>query len=392
MVIMITIGIDIAKENHYACVMDNRTGEVLIEPFEFKNNKEGFNNLLSAINPFKDYIVGFEDTGHYGDNLLFFLLSDGFKVGLINPITIEMKRKSKLKTAKNDKLDTLLIAQALIHKDEYRLVNIETYHLRDLKKLTRHHHDLKEDLNVYKNRLQKSIDLVFPEFNKLFGSKYGVTYMNLLERFGSAETISKTDMRVLRKAITLKGSGKPVSFTAEELKALATNSIGEKSLASEFQVKHLIMTIRLMEEQVKEVDAKIKELSMQLNSPITSIPGIGTFSGMSILSEYGDINKFDSAAKLISFAGVAPYVFESGQFAAGRTSITKKGNPYLRKTLYQIALPVIRYNPVFYKYYTLKRHQGKSHRCALGHVVRKLLRIIYHLVSNDILFDEINLN
>ena len=388
---MITIGIDIAKENHFACVLNNQSGELIIEPFTFKNNKEGFNKLASTIDPFKDYIVGFEDTGHYGDNLLFFLLNNNFKVGLINPITIKMKRKSKLKTAKNDKLDTMLIAQALIHKDEYRLVTMKTYHLSELKKLTRHHHDLKEDLNVYKNRLQKSIDLVFPEFNSLFGSKYGVTYMRLLERFRSAHTISKTDIRTLRKALEPVGNGRSVSFSAEELKELASNSIGEKSSSSEFQVKHLIGSIQMMEEQIVEVDAKIKELSDQLNSPITSIPGIGTFSGMSILSEYGDISRFDSAAKLISFAGVAPYVIESGQFEAARTYITKKGNPYLRKTLYQIALPVIRFNPVFYEYYTLKRNQGKSHRCALGHVVRKLLRVIYHLVSNDILFDETKL-
>ncbi len=388
---MITIGIDIAKENHYACVLDNQSGEVLVEPFEFKNNKEGFNKLASTIERFKNYLVGFEDTGHYGDNLLFFLLENGFRVGLINPITIEMKRKSKLKTAKNDKLDTMLIAQALVHKDEYRLVDMKTYHLRELKKLTRHHHDIKEDLNVYKNRLQKSIDLVFPEFNSLFGSKYGVTYMRLLECFRSAHTISKTDIRTLRKALEPIGQGRPVSFTAEDLKELAINSIGEKSFSSEFQVKHLVDTIQMMEEQIAEVDAKIKELSDQLNSPITSIPGIGTFSGMSILSEYGDISRFDSAAKLISFAGVAPYVIESGQFEAARTYITKKGNPYLRKTLYQIALPVIRFNPIFHKYYTLKRNQGKSHRCALGHVVRKLLRVIYHLVSNDIIFDETKL-
>ena len=388
---MITIGIDIAKGNHCACVFDTQTGTVLIEPFMFNNNKAGFNKLLETIKPFKAALVGFEDTGHYGDNLLFFLLHHRFSVGLINPITIEMKRKSKLKTAKNDKLDALLIAQTLIHQDEYRLVDMESYHLRELKKLTRHHHDLKEDLNVYKNRLQKSIDLVFPEFNSLFGLKYGVTYMLLLERFGSAHTISNTDIRTLKRALIHDGAGKHVSFTAEQLKELALNSIGEESLTSELQIKHLVMTIRLMEAQVNEVDAKIKELSDQLNSPITSIPGIGSFSGMSILSEYGDMSKFDSPAKLISFAGVAPYVFKSGQFEATRTAITKKGNPYLRKTLYQIALPVIRFNPVFYQYYTLKRAQGKSHRCALGHVVRKLLRIIYHLITNDVLFDQTKL-
>ena len=215
--------------------------------------------------------------------------------------------------------------------------------------------------------------------------------MHLLKLFGSAHTISNTDIRTLRKALLPQGGGRTVSFSAEELKTLAINSIGEESIASELQVKHLVDTIQMMEKQVIEVDAKIKELSTKLNSPITSIPGIGIFSGMSILSEYGDISRFDSSAKLISYAGVAPYVFESGQFEVQRTSITKKGNPYLRKTLYQIALSVIRFNPVFYKYYTLKRNQGKSHRCALGHVVRKLLRVIYHLVSNDILFDEAKL-
>ncbi len=388
---MITIGIDIAKTNHYACVLDNSVGEVLVEPFEFKNNKEGFNDLLSAINPYKDYLVGFEDTGHYGDNLAFFLLDNGFRVGLINPITIEMKRKSKLKTAKNDKLDTLLIAQALMHKDEYRRVDKETYHLRELRKLTRHHHDLKEDINRFKNKLQKSIDLVFPEFNTLFKTRYSQAYMRILEQFGSAHTIANTDIRTLRKAFKIEGPGRGISLSPEVLKQHATISVGEESVTSELQVKHLVMTIRMMEEQIKEVDAKIKELSDQLNSPITSIPGIGIFSGMSILSEYGDINKFDSPAKLISFAGVAPYVRESGQFEATRTPITKKGNPYLRKTLYQIAMPVVNNNPVFKKYYNLKLSQNKSHRCAQGHVVRKLLRIIYHLVSNDIMFDETKL-
>ena len=71
---MITIGIDIAKYSHYAAVLDNQTEEVIVEPFEFQNNKQGFKKLLSVINPYKDSTVGFEDTGHYGDNLLFFLL------------------------------------------------------------------------------------------------------------------------------------------------------------------------------------------------------------------------------------------------------------------------------------------------------------------------------
>lgn len=391
MIIMITIGIDIGKFNHCACVLDNHTGTLLVEPFFFENNKEGFNQCYQAIFPYKNALIGLEDTGHYGDNLVFFLLNQNLKIALINPITTEYKRKSKLRSAKNDKKDSILIAQVLLNKDEYRNIDLKIYHLRDLRQLTRHHHDLKEDLNVYKNRLQKEIDVVFPEFNSLFSSKYGIVYMRLLKQFGSAHVMANTDIRTLRKTFVVASQGKRISLTPEHLKLVANNSVGEKSITSEIHIKHLIVLIEIIEEQIKETDKKIEELSTKLNSPITSIPGIGIFSGMSILSEYGDINRFDSPAKMVSYAGVNPYVFQSGDFEAQRTAITKKGNPYLRKTLYQIALPVIRFNPVFQKYYTLKRSQGKSHRCALGHVVRKLIRVIFHLISNDIEFDVVKL-
>ena len=103
--------------------------------------------------------------------------------------------------------------------------------------------------------------------------------------------------------------------------------------------------------------------------------------------ELGDISNYSKPSQIIKFAGVAPLHYESSQFNAQHTAITKKGSKYLRKTLYQIILPVIRHNPVFNKYYQLKISQGKGHRCAQGHCVRKLLRIIYHLLKTNQQFD-----
>ncbi len=108
---------------------------------------------------------------------------------------------------------------------------------------------------------------------------------------------------------------------------------------------------------------------------------------LSILAELGDISNYKKPSQIIKFAGVAPMHYESSQFTAQHTAITKKGSKYLRKTLYQIILPVIHHNPVFRQYYDLKISQGKGHRCAQGHCVRKLLRIIYHLLSTDQKFD-----
>lgn len=391
--IMITIGIDIGKFNHCACIYDADTGEIK-EPFFFKNNKEGFSQLVDSVQSFKSASLrfGLEDTGHYSDNLVFFLLNQDFTVALINPVTTDFNRKSKLKSSKNVKQDSMLIAKILLDDECYRLVTKETYQLRQLKQLTRHHHDLKEELNVYKNRLQKNINLVFPEFNTLFKTKYSCTYMNILKQYGSASVIANTDVRSLRKILQHHGRGLKVSLTAEHLKQTALDSIGEDNSTAEIEIKHLIAMIELLNTQIKEVDIKIEEFSHQLNSPITSIPGISHFSGMAILSEYGDMNCFSSAAKLISFAGVNPYEYQSGTYKAPQTALTKKGSKYLRKTLYQIALPLIKYNPVFRSYYNLKRSQGKSNRCSMGQVVRKLLRVIHHLVSTNINFDASLLN
>lgn len=386
------VGIDIGKNSHFFSIIDKSSGEILLDPVSFNNNKDGFDFLIDklASYPKDDILIGMEDTGHYHFPILKFLLEHHFHVALINPVTTDLTRKLDGNITKNDKLDTLTICDVLAtpqHKKRYRITTIDTYELYEQRQLTRQHHDLKEELNKYCNRLQKCIDIVFPEFNSLFHSKYGTVYLNVLKQFPSAELIAHSDIRVLRKCFDIKGKGRRISLTAEQLKEAAKNSIGMSSVAEEIQIKHLVSQIELINEQIDELDKKIEEFSVQNNSPILSIPGISHFSGTSIISELGDISKYDKPSRIIKRAGVAPYHYESSQFNAEHTAITKKGSKYLRKTLYQIITPVIENNKVFKAYYNLKRSQGKSHRCAQGHCVRKLLRVIYHLLKTNQQFD-----
>lgn len=388
------VGIDIGKNKHFFCVMDKDTGELLVDPVSFSNNKEGFDFLINKLKPFSknSILTGMEDTGHYHFALLKFLLSNAFTVALINPKTTDFTRKMQGGITKNDKLDTLTICDVLDtpeRKKQYRITKVNSFDFYEQKQLTRHHHNLKEELNVYTNRLQKCIDIVFPEFNRLFKSKYGTVYMNLLKTFGSAEDIANTDIRTIRKCFDINGRGKRIALTPEQLKECAKSSIGISSTAEIIQIKHLVNQIELINEQIAETDKKIEEFSVKNTSPILSIPGISHFSGTSILAELGDISNYKKPSQIIKFAGVAPLHYESSQFTAQHTSITKKGSKYLRKTLYQIILPVINHNPIFKQYYELKISQGKGHRCAQGHCVRKLLRIIYHLLSTSQKFDPV---
>ena len=390
---MYLVGIDIGKLKHTFSIVRKEDGEIIVDPTFFNNNKEGFDQLLETIKLYSkdNVLIGMEDTGHYYFALLKFLLDNGYIVALINPITTDLTRKMQGGISKNDKLDTLTICDVLSssqRKKSYRISKINRFDLYEQKQLTRHHHNLKEEINVYTNRLQKCIDIVFPEFNSLFNSKYNHVYMEILRKFSSADKIANTDIRTLRKCFEYEGRGNRISLTAEQLKEAAKNSVGISSVADEIQIKHLVDQIKLINEQIAEIDKKIEEFSVQTNSPIISIPGISHFSGTSILSEIGDIGNYTKASQIIKLAGVAPYEHESSQYRAQYTAITKKGSKYLRKTLYQIITPVIRHNEVFKQYYNLKLSQGKGHRCAQGHCVRKLLRIIYHLLSENQIFDS----
>lgn len=389
---MILVGIDIGKNSHMFCVMDQSTGDILVDLSSFKNNKEGFEQLIKTIGPYpkENILIGMEDTGHYHFNLLKCLLDAHYSVALINPITTELTRKMQLSSTKDDDLDTLTICDVLAfapHRKGYRISNVNTFDLYEQKRLAREHHDLKEQKNVYTNKLQKCIDIVFPEFNGLFRSKYGTVYMNILKTFGSADAITHADIRTIRKCFKTDTQGRKISLTAEQLKETAKNSIGFPSVAETIEMRHLIEIIEILDRQINEIDKKIEEFARNNNSPILSIPGISYFSGISILAELGDLHNYSKASQIIKFAGVAPSKYKSSQFEAQHTAITKKGSRYLRKTLYQVILPIIKYNPVFNAFYKLKRAQGKSHRCAQGHCVRKLLRIIYHLEMTDQRFD-----
>ena len=386
---MINIGIDVGKFKHCAAVIDDKTGEVLIKQFFFSNDQEGFDFFYSKVKRYihRRHAVGMEDTGHYMINLTNYLLEKKLSVKYINPRSTNLRRKELGISAKNDKKDTLLIAEMLSEKKFWRSVSKSSMETSKLRELTRLYHQLQEQQNQDMNRLQRALDIVFPEVNTLSWTRYSKAYIQFLAAYSSASSIASEDIRNLRRALKTEGRGRQCKVTAEEIKELAKCSVGDDNIAVELEVKSVIAIINTRAEQIRVLEKKIEEFSHQLNSPIISIPGISHITGMTILAEIGKIQDFPEGAKLISYAGMEPLVHQSGKYDAAHMPISKHGSRYLRKALYQAVFTVCKYNPVFQDYYTKKRNQGKSHRCAQGHCVRKLLRVIYKLISDNIQFN-----
>ena len=169
------------------------------------------------------------------------------------------------------------------------------------------------------------------------------------------------------------------------MKAAASSSFGITFAKNSFtfQLKALIEQISFIENQVKETESEISNIMRKLDSPITTITGIGNVTGAAIISEIGDISKFDNPRKLVAFAGLDATVTQSGEFEASHNVMSKRGSPYLRKAIFQAALIASFHDPVLSVYYQKKKAEGKHHLTCVGAVARKMCNIIYTVLKNN---------
>ena len=130
----IYVGIDIAKLNHFAAAISSN-GEIILGPFKFTNDTDGFQLLVSKLESFdrNSIIIGLESTAHYGDNLVRYLVAELYQVCVLTPIKTCQIRKNNIRKTKTDKVDTYVIAKTLIMQDDLRFVSFYDLDMMDLK-------------------------------------------------------------------------------------------------------------------------------------------------------------------------------------------------------------------------------------------------------------------
>lgn len=375
------IGIDVAKDKHDVCIL-SREGKVLKESFTISNSKQGFNSLLTTIYSLREeneeVIIGLESTGHYGINLTRFLFKHDLPVVELNPLQVRKLREAvTLRKTKTDKLDAKYIAQLLL-TDEFKPLDI-SYQNEELKSLTRYRFRLVKQRSKQKVQLSRLVDILFPELPSVCWSLSQKSILDLLKAYPSAVAIAKVRIDVLERKLIKSSKGK--FKKTKEIKELAKNSIGIKSATMEFELKQVINSIEFIQSQIDELDNTIKQLMEQIQSPLLSIPGINFTLAAIIHAEIGDIKRFSSPDKLLAFAGLEPSTFQSGKYQANKTPMTKRGSTYLRWAIMQAARLVARRCPDFQTYKDKKLREGKHFFVALGHVSKKLVRVIYKLLT-----------
>ena len=385
---MIYVGIDIAKLNHFATAISS-DGEVLLEPFKFTNDNDGFCLLASKLNSFEkdQIIIGLESTAHYGNNLLMFLVPKGYNVCLINPIQTAQMRKNNIRKTKTDKVDTIIICKVLM-MHPHRFVTLYDIGLMQLKNLGRFRQKIVKQRTRLKIQLTSYVDQVFPELQYFF--KSGIHHKGcyaLLKEAPTPDAIASMHLTHLTHLLKAASKGHFQKETAVELRVLAQKSVGSSDKSLSIQITQSIEQIELLDRQLELIESEMKDIVTSLDSVIMTIPGIGYVNGGMILGEIGDITRFSNPSKLLAFAGLDPSVYQSGNFEAKHTRMSKRGSRALRYALINAAHNVVKNNKTFNNYYHQKVSEGRSHYNALGHCAGKLVRIIYKMLTDNVSFN-----
>ena len=254
-----------------------------------------------------------------------------------------------------------------------------------LRQLCRYRFALVDGCSDWKRKVIALLDQVFPEYSSLFSDTFGVASCDVLLAYPTPEDILAVSGEKLTELLKKASHGRFSSDKAEQLKQAAKNSFGVKFAkdAFAFQIRQMIEQINFIDEQLTGLEAEISRLLLEVNQVITTIIGIGNTLGAVIVSEIGDISRFDSAPKLVAFAGLDVSVKQSGEFLGTQNKISKRGSPYLRRAIWTAANRAAFADPVLCEYYKSLRARGKHHMTAIGAVARKLCNIIFAVMRDN---------
>ena len=384
------IGIDVSKDRHDICIKNN-DGNVL-KHFHIRNTKGDLNKLYINVNNFKsdsesntDAFFGMEATGIYSFPLYSALKRDGHLVKLYNPIQTHGYRKMAIRKTKTDPIDAAIIADMLRHQEppvSTAIDNLRLYQLRELCRVRQRNVDKRTKCKI---QFVRDLDTVWPGYKSVINSVYGKTSIAILKEYSVPSNVAAKSFEEVYEIIKQFSRSQITRERAEEIYKHASNTLTVPEIDSivSIEIQTLISEIELYNEQILAIEKMMLQTMKLIDSKITTIPGIATITGATILGEIGDVDRFSSAKKLVAFAGLDPIVNQSGKFENKSGHISKRGSPQLRSALFMAANVARQRDEIFEEYYDGKIERGKHHSSAVNATAAKLLRVVYWVLKND---------
>jgi len=316
--------------------------------------------------------IAIESYGSYGKLFVYDLLKRGYDIREVNP-HISKKMAGLFNEEHSDQKDAESLAKALQLIPDLPRISI-TDKKQWLAKLTRTRKKLVKDLNGYLNRLHIALT-----------ESYGVVYKSLFKTlFAKKALMFFEDNPTINDSISDDDAKKRLGEEKWDLLIQAGKWKDDYYLETlRTEIRGLIGIIRsinstkiALEENIQEIAEQVEEMRI-----LQTFPGIGGIAGATLLSEIGDIERFDKESYLSAYCGVSPVIWQSGTGRI-RTKRRKRYSRRLKGILYFIALSQIRINPESRAYYDRKIKEGKTHWQAMNALSRQLIKIIYYMLKH----------
>ncbi|TBL81848.1 IS110 family transposase [Paenibacillus thalictri] len=399
------VGIDVSSEQLEACFM-NMEGDSL-DTLLVKNNLAGAQYLRDRILSHADKLpateihVGLEATSVYSWHPAMYLHEDEAlkarktKVFTINPKLINKFREAYADLDKTDRLDAWIIADRLRFGRLTTTIVMQERYLA-LQRITRMRFHLVHNLTREKQYFLQNLFYKCNAFrSEVDSSVFGHAIMELLSEKYSLDEIASMEIAALADYLQEKGKNRfpdPEGVAACIQKAARASYRLSKVMEDSIDLVlgTSIQSIRSIQAQLKELDKAIEKMLDGLPGAkcLRSIPGIDLVYAAGILSEIGDIERFDDQAAVAKYAGLVWRKHQSGPFEAEETKRIRSGNRFLRYYLVEAANSVKNRDSEFGAFYRKKfkevpKHQ---HKRALVLTARKLVRLVDALLRNDQLY------
>ncbi len=393
---MNAVGIDVSKGR--STVTIRRPGDVVImPPRDIPHMQSEINALIEQIRGLDgETKVCMEHTGRYYEPIATWLSDAGIFVSAVNPILIKDFGDDSLRTPKTDKADSKKIARYTLD----RWAKLPQYGSMDktrnqLKTMNRQFGFYMAQKTAMKNNLIALLDQTYPGANDFFDSPArsdgSQKWVDFIAAYWHVDCVRSKSLKAFTEHYQNWCRRKGYNFSAdkaEKIYRLSSDLIAvfPKDNNTKMLIRQAVTMLDTASETVESLRLKMDEIAATLPEypVVMAMNGVGPTLGPQLIAEIGDVTRFTHRGALTAFAGVDPGRDESGQRVRKSVPTTKKGSPYLRKTLFQIMDGLIKRSPAddaVYAFMDKKRAQGKPYYVYMTAGANKFLRIYYGRVK-----------
>jgi transposase len=372
-------------------------GEVVMLPFEVGHSNAELNALAEQLKSIEgETRVVMEHTGRYYEPVANALHNSGLFVSAVNPLLIKEYGGNSLRKVKTDRADAQKIARYTLDNwadlRDYTPMDTIRY---DLKTLNRQFNLSSKQKTASANNLIALLEQTFPGIRKCFdspvrndGSQKWVDFVITFWHADCVRKYSKDAFAERYKKWCKKHGYFVLSNTIDKVYAVAQNAVVLVPMSQTTKV-----IIQEAAKQLTAISRSVELYRAEMNHIAETLPeypivmqmfGVGTTFGPQLMAEISDVRRFARKQSLVAFAGIDPAPNDSGDKYGRNSGTTKRGSPYLRKTLFNIMKCYIQNapenEPVF-QFIDKKRSEGKPYFVYMTAAANKFLRRYYAKVN-----------